>query len=170
MKEGYLPKYQTFSQRLGAAIIDGIIFTPLLFLMPEKEDSSIFWIVFQNGLYLTYSIIGRNKYGQTIGKRVTLVKVVQNNDETKLISLEQSFRRDLISIVFVLTEIFVIAFRLTETGFGEIVLFFAPFIWFIAEIVTMLFNSKRRSVHDFIAGSVCIDISKKAEWEKNYGT
>lgn len=169
MTEGSFKKYQTFSQRLGAAILDGIIFSPLIFLEPEDADKSISWIIFQNGLYLTYSIIGHHKYGQTPGKRWTFVKVVQNNDETILLSLEQAFKRDLISIIFVLTEIFVIAFGLTETDFGDMVLFFAPFTWFIAEIVTMLFNSKRRSVHDFIAGSVCIDVTPKTEWEKNYG-
>ena len=26
--------------------------------------------------------------------------------------------------------------------------------WFLLELVTMLFNPKRRAVHDFIAGSV----------------
>jgi uncharacterized RDD family membrane protein YckC len=161
MTETLFTKYQTFSQRLGAGIIDGIVFLPLLFLMPANADKSIFWVVFQNGLYLIYSIVGHHKFGQTLGKRLTFVKVVQSNDETKLLSLMQAFKRDIISIIFVLAEVVVIAFNLTETSFGEIVLFFGPFVWFIAEIVTMLFNNKRRSVHDFIANSVCIDITKK---------
>lgn len=169
MTENSFKKYQTFSQRLGAGIIDGIIFLPLVFLIPDNADKSIFWIVFQNSLYLSYSIIGHHKYGQTIGKRLTFVKVVQNNNESKLLSLEQSIKRDLISIIFVLAELIVIAFSLADTDFGQIVLFSAPFIWLIAEIITMLFNNKRRSVHDYIANSVCIDITKRTEWERKYG-
>ena len=169
MTETEFKKYQTFSQRLGAGIIDGIIFLPLVFLTPENADKSIPWIILQNGLYIIYSIIGHHKFGQTLGKRLTFVKVVQNNDETKLLSFEQAFKRDLISIIFVVTEILVIALNLAETDFGQIVLLFAPFIWLFAEIVTMLFNNKRRSLHDFIAASVCIDITKKTEWEKKYG-
>lgn len=170
MTEISFKKYQTFSQRLGAGIIDGLIFLPLVLLMPDNADKSIFWIIFQNVLSLAYSIIGHHKYGQTIGKRLTFVKVVQNNDETKLISLEQAIKRDLISIIFVLAEVFVIALSLADTEFGQIVLFLAPFMWLIAETVTMLFNNKRRSVHDFIASSVCIDITKRTEWERKYGT
>ncbi len=170
MTEISFKKYQTFSQRLGAEIIDGIIFLPLVFLMPDNADKSIFWVVFQSGVYLTYSIIGHHKYGQTIGKYLTQVKVVPNNDETKLLSLEQSIKRDIIGIMLVLAEISVIAFSLADSDFGQTVLFFAPFTWFIVEIATMLFNKKRRSVHDFIANSVCIDITKKTECEKKYGT
>jgi len=40
--------------------------------------------------------------------------------------------------------------------------FAAGFGWFIAELVTMLTNSKRRAVHDFIAGSVVVRFSKPA--------
>lgn len=170
MNENSFKKYQTFSQRLGAGIIDGIIFIPLIYLMPDNADKSIFWVLVQNVVYLTYSIVGHHKYGQTVGKRLTFVKVVENNNETKLLSIEQAIKRDIISVIFVLAEVSVIAFNLADTDFGQIVLFFAPFIWFIAEIVTMLFNNKRRSVHDFIANSVCIDITKRTEWEKKYGT
>ena len=170
MNENSFKKYQTFSQRLGAGIIDGIIFIPLIYLMPDNADKSIFWVLVQIVVYLTYSIVGHHKYGQTVGKRLTFVKVVENNNETKLLSLEQAIKRDIISVIFVLAEVSVIAFNLADTDFGQIVLFFAPFIWFIAEIVTMLFNNKRRSVHDFIANSVCIDITKRTEWEKKYGT
>lgn len=159
-------KYKTFSQRLGAGIIDGIVFLPLLFFMPDNPETSIPWIILQNGLYLTYSIIGHHKFGQTIGKRLTQVKVVQNSDETKLLSLEQAIKRDIISVVFVLAEVSVLAFGLSETSFGQLVLIVAPFVWIAAEIVTMLFNNKRRSVHDFIAASVCINVTPGTEWRK----
>jgi uncharacterized RDD family membrane protein YckC len=35
---------------------------------------------------------------------------------------------------------------------------FADFAWFVAEILTMLSNEKRRAIHDFIAGTVVVRI------------
>ena len=32
----------------------------------------------------------------------------------------------------------------------------ASTLWYVAELVTMLFNRKRRAVHDFIAGTVVV--------------
>ena len=35
--------------------------------------------------------------------------------------------------------------------------------WFLLEIVTMTFNSKRRALHDFIAGSVVVKASARPQ-------
>lgn len=129
-------------------------------IFEPNEYKFILWIIIQNGFYFIYSIIGHYKFGQTFGKRLTFVKVVQNENETKLLSLTQAIKRDSIAILFVLLEIGVIAFGLADTDYGEIILEFSTSIWLIAELLTMLFNNKRRSVHDFIANSVCISIRK----------
>ena len=95
MTETINTKYQTFLKRLGATIIDAVIFLPVLFLSNElfgpDPEKSIGWQIIQNGLYYAYSIIGHTLYGQTIGKRLTSIKVVQNDDETKLLSFYQAF-------------------------------------------------------------------------------
>lgn len=31
-----------------------------------------------------------------------------------------------------------------------------PLVWFVAEVLTMLTNERRRALHDFIAGTVVI--------------
>lgn len=160
MTETANAKYQTFFKRLAAAIIDAIIFLPVLYLSnaffgPDPEKS-IGWQVVQNGLYLTYSIIGHTVYGQTIGKRLTSIKVVQNENEHKLLSFFQSFMRDSIGIAMFLLQIFVLAFDYGDTALGEQIVSLSTLVWIIAEMVTMLFNRKKRSIHDYIAKSVVI--------------
>ncbi|GAB2814489.1 RDD family protein [Ferruginibacter profundus] len=173
MIENSFKKYQTFSQRLGAAIIDAILFLPVMYIGSKvfgpDEDKSILWLIILNGLYYAYSITGHHKYGQTIGKRLTFVKVVQSEDESKLLSPAQAFKRDLLGILLVLVEFCIIVSGSADTEYGDIVLGLSSFTWLIAEMLTMLFNNKRRSVHDYIANSVCIDITKPTAWEKKSG-
>ena len=40
----------------------------------------------------------------------------------------------------------------------QMVIAFAEFAWFVAEILTMLTNKKRRALHDFIAGTVVVRV------------
>ncbi|MEQ1798652.1 MAG: RDD family protein [Lacibacter sp.] len=167
-----LKKYRTFSQRLGAAIIDAVIFLPLFFLgswvFGPDEEKSIIWLLIQNSIYFAYSVIGHSKYGFTVGKKLTNVKVVQHIDESKLLTITGAFKRELLGIVFVLVELFIIASGYADTYKGESLLMFCSLAWLFAELVTMLFNSKRRSVHDFIAGSVVIDVKVYSAWEKKH--
>lgn len=154
-------KYQTFLKRLGATLIDAVIFLPVLFLSNElfgpDPEKSIGWQIIQNGLYYGYSIIGHTLYGQTIGKRITSIKVVQNEDETKLLTFYQSFMRDSIGVAFFLLQIIILVFNYGDTEIGEQIITLSTLVWIIAETVTMLFNNKRRSIHDYIAKSVVIN-------------
>ena len=155
-------KYQTFFRRLGATLIDTVIFLPVLFLSNElfgpNAEKSVGWHIIQNGLYYAYSIIGHTLYGQTIGKRLTSIKVVQNEDETKLLSFYQSFMRDSIGVAIFLLQIFILVFNYGDTELGEQIISLSTLVWIIAEMVTMLFNNKRRSIHDYIAKSVVIKL------------
>lgn len=38
-----------------------------------------------------------------------------------------------------------------------------PSLWFVAEVLTMLTNEKRRALHDFIAGTVVVRTNIKQE-------
>ena len=169
-----LTKYQTFGQRLGASIIDGVLFIPIIYfgskLFEPHSDKSLSWLFLHNGIYLTYSIIGHHKFGQTMGKRLTEVKVVNNKDETQLLTLEQAIYRDIIAILFVFIEAYVISSSKHNNEYRELLLAISSLIWVLAEFITMLFSKKRRSIHDLIANSVCVDLTKKTEWKKKYGS
>lgn len=164
-------KYQTFFSRLGATLIDAIIFLPVLFLSNElfgpNPEKSIGWQIIQNGLYYTYSIIGHSLYGQTIGKKITSIKVVQNKNENNLLTFYQSFMRDSIGVAIFLIQILILVFNYGDTEIGENIISLSTLVWIGAETVTMLFNSKRRSVHDYIANSVVIKLMADT---KKYGT
>ena len=171
MTETINTKYQTFFNRLGATLIDAIIFLPVLFLSNElfgpEPEKSIGWQIIQNGLYYAYSIIGHTLYGQTIGKKITSIRVVQNQDENILLSFRQSFMRDSIGVAIFMLQILILAFNYGDTEIGEQIISLSTLVWIVAEMVTMLFNKKRRSIHDYIANSVVVKL--KAD-SKKYGT
>ena len=43
-----------------------------------------------------------------------------------------------------------------EASTGFWLMISLPVLWFVAEVLTMLTNEKRRAVHDFIAGTVVV--------------
>jgi len=161
-------KYQTGFKRLGAAIVDGIVFIPFLFfdewLLGKTQNNSVIisWIIFTTFLTLFYSIFAHYKYGRTIGKWVVGVKVLDVS-ETKLLTFRQSVLRDCFYLAIEFFGLIYFVFLVLQTGKTEYILndykSFAdqPILWWtIIELVSMLTNSKRRAVHDFLARSVVI--------------
>lgn len=161
-------KYQTGLRRLGAAIVDGIVLMPLLLVdhwllgKTDKNSLIISWTVFTIFLTLFYSIFAHYKYGQTIGKWVAGVKVLDIS-EIKTISLRQSILRDSFYLVIEIIGLLYFIFLVLQTGKTEYILndyrSFAdqPILWWtLIELVSMLTNNKRRAVHDFIAKSVVV--------------
>jgi len=167
-----IEKYRTFWPRVKAAIIDVIIvFLPITFLdywvltnLYKIPNVFLFiWFIFSSFAYFIYSVLMHGVIGQTIGKMNCKIKVLDIS-ENKL-SFRQAFLRD--SIPILLTLIAVIfdvpdvlnkdngLYRQTYSGvYG--VLRYISYIWIMAEIATMLFNEKRRAIHDFIAQSVVV--------------
>jgi uncharacterized RDD family membrane protein YckC len=164
-------RYQTFGSRFLAAIIDGVIFSLVSifihYVFGKHYVDTIADTLIDNGLFYFYSIFLHYKYGQTIGKKITNVKVVSNADETKLIGISNSFKRDSIGIALVLVEILLKQSNLENSNFGSSLLWFSTFGWTLAEIVSMLFNKKRRAIHDFLANSVVIDVKEYSRTEMN---
>ena len=162
-------RYKTFGQRLGAGIVDGIVFLPLELIdemIPAHVSQSILWVIFHNALIFLYYVYLHGKYGQTIGKRVLNVKVVLNNDEASPIGFKKAFIRDSIWIGLVFIEILLMLLGYADNLGGQSLIVTFTLGWSIAELVTMLFNKKRRAVHDLLAGSVVIDVTKYTELEK----
>jgi len=167
-----MKKYQTFVQRLAASILDAIVFLPINFFLPLvfniNTEGSVSWSLFSNGLFLFYSIYAHASYGYTLGKKWMNIKVVRNDNEAELIGFSNAFKRDSIAILFLLLEIMLIAKHMDDTATGSIIVLLTSFGWLIAELITMLLNPKRRSVHDFLAGSVVIDIAQPEKWQGNF--
>lgn len=162
-------KYKTGFRRLGAAIIDGFVFMPLGFIddsiMSNLDHNAglLLWLFFMAGLRVIYPVFMHYRYGQTIGKMVAKVKVV-NLDETRTLTLSQSFQREIFYVVIESLTLLYLAFNLLQpssqtNGLFEIYSAFELSLigfWTLLELLSMLTNEKRRAVHDFIAGSVVI--------------
>ena len=173
-------KYRTFWPRVGAAFIDGIvIFIPLAFLnyliwlnFLEIPSGLLFiWFIFSSFAYLIYSVLMHGFFGQTLGKMNFKVKVLDIS-ENKL-TMRQAFLRDIIPIILTTAAVIheapnvikkVNLYGLDQKSIFMVILSYINYAWVLAEVVTMLTNSKRRALHDFIAKSVVIKYGKVGKY------
>lgn len=153
-------------KRFWAAILDGIVFMPLvlidrwIYTATNNYPILIGWHIFITFSPIVYSIILHYKYGQTIGKWVAGLKVVDIS-ETRGITLQQSPFRDSFYLAIELTGLLYFLF-LSLNGADAAYLFMdyknltgtPALLWILLELASMLTNSKRRAIHDYLAKSV----------------
>jgi uncharacterized RDD family membrane protein YckC len=162
------PKYRTFWPRVGAGIVDALVFVPLWVVDDWIWESdapvwvNLAWYFTFTFSFLAYSVILHGRYGQTIGKRLCGVRVVDISEDR--LSWGQAVLRDLPNVVYplwasvgaarlILAGVSPYPETLSEADRQE--MFFLN-VWFAVELLTTLTNSKRRSVHDFLARSVVV--------------
>jgi uncharacterized RDD family membrane protein YckC len=172
------PKYRTFWPRFSAGFVDGLVFIPVTAVNFVAFSDRVpiwlrsIWYVVASFCFLAYVVVMHARYGQTLGKMATGVKVLDIS-ESKL-SRRQAFVREIVPIVITAAEV---AYGLPlvisgadptrppephNLGLQFWLAVSASSGWFAAELVTMLTNPKRRAVHDFIAGSVVVRLLKPA--------
>jgi uncharacterized RDD family membrane protein YckC len=174
------PLYAGFWSRLSANIVDSIIFIPIGFLGIWLVTKSNIIAVFINPvfqlLFVSYTVYFHGKFGATYGKKSTAIKVVKLDFSP--ISWRQAFLRSSVDIIFAL--LMAIGNTLTLLSISHnifqdknvfeasqeiqknmpfIFFIFSVFytIWFWGEVIVLLFNKKKRALHDFIAGTVVIN-------------
>ncbi|MBL7702611.1 MAG: RDD family protein [Ferruginibacter sp.] len=162
-----ITRYNTGGRRFLAAIIDGIVFYPIVFINnwifePGKSESLIVtWTIFITIISTLYSVLLHYKYGQTVGKMAVRIKVVDVS-ETRNMTFRQSFFRD---CIYILIELLAVIYIVSISGtfsdklesYNNIVSN-AQLLWILIELITMFTNSKRRALHDYIARSVVIRV------------
>jgi uncharacterized RDD family membrane protein YckC len=168
-----MDRYKTFGKRFWAGFIDGLVLFPISlfhnYLSAPARGPVILvsWAIFSYSAYWIYSVLLHARYGQTVGKRVMQVKVLDVSEE-RIPSLVQAFLRDsgwiilnnfmlIFFIYLVLAQKYIHGTEQVETLPGQI-LAFAGEGWFLLEIITMLTNSKRRAFHDLIAKTVVVRV------------
>lgn len=106
------------------------------------------------------------QFGQTAGKMATGVKIFDESEESD-ITWTQAVLRDIVPVFFFLVSVIYLAsigtsietaLQTEATGFLLNAYVYASLAWGLAEVITMLFNSKRRAVHDFIARTVVVRV------------
>lgn len=162
--------YRTSWRRVLAGLIDALVFLPIgllndyLFASERSAPALLIWgTTYYSSLWL-YSVLLHAKYGKTIGKLVMGISVLDISEQRNP-TLRQAFIRD---IIYILLNVFwliyfiylVVAGSYTygvveRNGPGQVMLW-ASAGWFVLEILTMLTNSKRRAIHDFLAGTVVV--------------
>ena len=158
----------------------GLVFLPVtaINLVAFREGVPVplraVWYLTSSFAFIAYVVWMHGRYGQTLGKMATHVRVLDVSESR--LSGKQAFMREIVPIV--LTAI-VVVHDLPSVLSGADpnrpavprlpvfywIAFAASFGWFAAELLTMLTNSKRRAVHDFIAASVVVR-SPKAGFER----
>jgi uncharacterized RDD family membrane protein YckC len=158
-------KYKTGSNRIIAAFLDSLILMVVgVFLIQFLNliESTLFLglISFvQVTIPYLYSIYLHGKFGQTVGKYLMKIKVYDVS-EKKEISYKQAILRDIIPFASVVVVQFISLF-LNDQSNGFLHSLLAAIgafvtIWTVLELITMLFNKKRRALHDFIANTVVL--------------
>jgi uncharacterized RDD family membrane protein YckC len=161
-------KYRTFWRRFIAGFIDGLLLMPISWigdLISSSKPSTqlvVEWAIISHSASWVYNVLMHGYYGQTVGKMITGVKVVDVSESP--ISLRQAFLRDSVYAGLCTIELILFLFQKFFSGNVEspimesltVLVGSAGFVWFLVEVVTMLTNEKRRALHDFIAGTVVV--------------
>jgi uncharacterized RDD family membrane protein YckC len=167
--------YRTFWPRFWAESVDALVLWPLTLgsAIAASGGASNEVAVIASGVVsaatFIYTAVMHGRYGQTVGKMAVRVKVLDARTGNP-ISWRQAFIRESIPLAMTLAllaflvagpsadvlAVDVAADSLPAFSLGEWLLLTLPMLWFVAEVVTMLTNAKRRALHDFIAGTVVV--------------
>lgn len=165
-------KYDTFWPRLVALIIDGIVLAILTFMLkvlvlPWIESVPLLRNLLSESLSYVYAIVMVGYSGQTVGKRIMRIKVVDHDTEQN-VTFEQSFKREAIPVFLVVFSIFFTEWSSGHTPIpgDESTLYklitdlldYLAITWSLLEIITMLTDPKSRAFHDKIANTVVIKL------------
>jgi uncharacterized RDD family membrane protein YckC len=171
--------FATFWQRFVAMWVDVLVFVPLMFLQAGIESISkvtalLVFLVYMS-LTLAYPIYGHGRFGRTVGKWVMGIRVVRFTGGP--LRWRDAWLRSVVDLCvagFTVCGRVVALMAITDAEFynvgwyargGNLVahepastkwVIWIGVVWFYSEVVTMLFNKRRRALHDFIAGTVVI--------------
>lgn len=175
-------KYASFWQRFGAMWIDFFILLPFgvahHFIASSSKSAALVLVIPMASLYVAYTIYYHGRSGQTVGKRLMAIRVVQTSGER--IGWRHAWLRSSVDVVFSVLYVigmFIALQAISDTGYYgvgwlkrnvSLYALWPPWIawssnamdyWTWSEVVVMLFNKRRRALHDFIAGTVVVSES-----------
>ncbi len=171
--------YAGFLRRFGSMLIDFIILLiinySLYFFDSISFSLTILISVFSVIFFSIYTIYFHYKYGATLGKIVFGIKVTLPNGEA--IRLKQAVLRSSVDIFFSILFLMATVNAMNGIDYEHYVtlaweerntytLLLLPAwyimvssfeqVWIWSELLVLLFNKRKRAIHDFIAGTVVI--------------
>ena len=170
-------RYAGFWSRLLANLVDMLALAPVMAIDWWTSSSKTMSLVLLIPLSVAgpiYSVSMHARWGQTLGKMVARIRVTTLSGGR--ISWREAILREGVTIAFngIATVSTMLAMlRLPESAWGRGVsemntqlgsaqpiwgewATLATTIWFWGELLVLLFNKKRRALHDFIAGTVVV--------------
>ncbi|NQT82120.1 RDD family protein [bacterium] len=171
--------YGGFWKRFAAGLVDFLVLLPFYALRWWLDSISVSTalsvVVPFSSLYFAYNIYFHGRWGQTVGKMAVGIRVVKVSGER--ISWREAFLRNAVDVGFAVLTIISSVIALLNfpeeeyLGLGRSErlerlnslrpacldwVVWASMVWVSSEVVVLLFNKKRRAIHDFIAGTVVI--------------
>jgi len=170
-------KYAGFWRRLLAVLIDTLVLMPFIALFLWLDSLSrtvaIAIAIPTAVLFWAYDFYLHGRYGQTVGKMVARIQVRRLDGSP--IGWREAFLRSSVDFAFAVILTVggvyglcgVSAYEYEHIGWLKLNEYLAAFrpvyyepvdkmqsVWFLSEVVVLLFNRKKRALHDFIAGTV----------------
>lgn len=171
--------YAGFWKRFWAGLIDSLVLIPFVYIFFLIEGVSMpiamLTTVISTILFSAYSIFFNYKYGGTIGKLAVDIRITRPDGSP--ISIKEAFLRSSVDLVFaffaIAAQIMALSMvdpeQYTSASFFDrnmlmVSLFPVWYIyltnssnaWYWSELIVLLFNKRRRALHDFIAGTIVI--------------
>ena len=171
--------YAGFGPRLAAKILDGLIMLPImgLFLyINGLSKSAYFYAVVPSLLvYIIYYVVLVKIYGGTPGKLIMGIKIIQKNGDD--IDWRAACYRYSVEFFLVILGVYIMILTLNmiddstyvSMGFLKRSQFIATTnpiaymvqswlsgVWTISGLIVLVSNARKRSTHDFIAGTVVV--------------
>ncbi len=172
--------YAGFWPRLVAGLADTLILLPFtsFFIWLEGLDRALAIIVTIPSyvLFAMYNVFFNARFGGTLGKLAVGIRITRPDGSR--IGWAEAWKRSAVDLVFAFIMLLVEVWGLTQVDpdryvtlgwveraqlvnehapawFGSVGIFHQVWIW--SEVVVLLFNARKRAIHDFIAGTVVID-------------
>lgn len=159
-------RYNTELKRYLAAIVDALILMPVGFVInalvrfTDGEMLKLILQVIAVFLPVLYSTILHYRYGQTLGKVVFSLLVLDEGEEHKL-SLVQAVMRNLIPLLFATGFTVYYLYRNSTEDFEKYYEAVSRLpLTVVGELFSMAVTSRRRAIHGYLAGSVVIRLQR----------
>jgi uncharacterized RDD family membrane protein YckC len=172
-------RYAGFWPRLGAIVVDTVVLIPIIALSFWSFSSSrAVALSFElpiAALFPLYNIYFIARWGQTLGKMALGIRVVALDGAPA--GYRRALLRHSVDLVFALATSVLTLFALATTTSQEFEAMsldarlellaaktgslndfvnWLVLAWTASELVVLLFNEKRRAIHDYIAGTVVV--------------
>ncbi len=173
--------YAGFWKRFWAAIIDLIIMVPVVYLYlfvrlkGSDKNLTIIITILSSLVFAMYNVFFNARFGGSPGKLAVGIRVTKP-DGSRIGWLE-AWKRSSVDVLYtslifyvnLLALLQVEAHQYSGLGFSDrsrlLQTYYPPWfsvadvleqVWFWSELVVLLFNNRKRAIHDFIAGTVVI--------------